>query len=271
VSLDQRTEFDAAFTAGLLSADPGDLEPGSLKSITLPEGATHEVLDLEAYGRAPRRLSFHYKVRDAESFGRLWHRFAHADSVLFADAPSVSLVAVIDEATADGASWREQAIIQLFTCTPAWQRWLGLDNKLLSQTQFAEHVEDSLADIVDPDAATMLEIAQTFHAHRTAQFAQSTRLNSGQRQFTYNEEITAGAGQRGDLVVPETLTLGLTPFEGGARYSVTARLRFRLLDGALTLGFKLDRPDDVERAAFEEAVHQVEVETGTSAIHGLAG
>ena len=44
---------------------------------------------------------------------------------------------------------------------------------------------------------------------------------------------------------------------GGAAYKVTARLRYRINDGALRLGYVLDRPEDVHAKAFSELVERV--------------
>lgn len=48
------------------------------------------------------------------------------------------------------------------------------------------------------------------------------------------------------------LKLALSPFIGEDRYAVIARLRYRLSGGRLTLGYKLDRPELVQRDALEK-------------------
>jgi uncharacterized protein YfdQ (DUF2303 family) len=102
--------------------------------------------------------------------------------------------------------------------TEAWEQWLALDGKLMGQEQFAEFLEDHLPELLDPAAATMLEIAQSIQAATKAEFQSGTRLSTGERQFAYVENVTAKAGQRGDLTIPETFVVGLVPFEGSEGY-----------------------------------------------------
>jgi len=55
---------------------------------------------------------------------------------------------------------------------------------MMSQDDFAEHVEVGLDDIAEPDAADVLEMAQTFHAKSQSTFRQATRLASARRSFS---------------------------------------------------------------------------------------
>jgi uncharacterized protein YfdQ (DUF2303 family) len=139
----------------------------------------------------------------------------------------------------------------------------------MGQEDFAEHVEDGLDEIVDPDGAYMLELAQTFHAHTNVEFGQAVVLASGERQFTYVENTSAQAGKRGELTIPKELKLGIAPFEGTQPYKVIARLRYRLQGGTLKLGYKLVRPLDVQRAAFNDTVAWIEEDTSHSILRGI--
>ncbi len=141
--------------------------------------------------------------------------------------------------------------------TDAWKQWGAKDNRLMSQEEFAEHLEDHLAELVSPPAAEMLEIAQSFQASIKAEFQSSTRLSSGQRQFQYVETVASKAGQKGQLTIPETFEIGLVPFEGAAPYKMTARFRHRIEGDRLRLAYKLERPDDVLRAAFADVLAAV--------------
>lgn len=129
-----------------------------------------------------------------------------------------------------------------------------------NQEGFAEHIEGGLEEIVTPDAADMLEIAQSFHAVSAATFRSQKRLASGEQQFQYDEELTATAGKTGNLTVPTTILLAVAPFIGEERYKLTARLRFRLSGGKLTLGYILDRPDAVVRDALEGVAERLAAE-----------
>jgi hypothetical protein len=47
------------------------------------------------------------------------------------------------------------------------------------------------------------------------------------------------------------------PFEGASAFRMTARLRYRISAGGLRIGYKLDRPEDVLREAFDDVTQVV--------------
>lgn len=97
----------------------------------------------------------------------------------------------------------------------------------------------------------VLEIAQSFHAHTTAQFRSAQRLSSGETKLVYDEEVRASAGKTGELEVPRVLELGISPFVGEAAVRINAQLRYRVASGTLRIGYKLERPEQVVRDAVE--------------------
>lgn len=132
--------------------------------------------------------------------------------------------------------------------TPEWLFWRAADGKSFNQETFAEHIEDGLREIRDPDPSVMLDIANTFTARSDMTFKATTNLQSGAAQLQYNEGVQATAGA-GELEVPREIKLAVAPFLGGPAYEVTARFRYRVRAGKLTLTYRLDRPDAIERDA----------------------
>lgn len=114
----------------------------------------------------------------------------------------------------------------------------------------------------------MLEIAQTFKATTKADFEATKRLKSGETTLEYRENSTAGAGLKGDLAIPNKITLALTPFEGLA-YSVEARFRYRITDGTLQLGVVLTRPEDILHEAFGELIVDIQGDITAPIWHGI--
>jgi uncharacterized protein YfdQ (DUF2303 family) len=121
---------------------------------------------------------------------------------------------------------------------------------------------------VKPAGADLLELAQTFQATTKVEFRESKQLASGQRQFQYVEETDARGGQRGELTIPKEFELGIAPFEGCDPYRVIARLRYRLRDGKLSIGYVLDNPRDVERQAFRDVVETLSEACSLPALYG---
>lgn len=156
----------------------------------------------------------------------------------------------------------------VFRHTPAWKRWAAYDGRLLGQSDFAEHIEASLPDVRVPSGADLLELAQSFQANTSVRFESSRDLGSGERQLVYREQVEAGAGRAGNITIPKQFELGLAPYEGSGLYQVSARLRYRITEGRLHLGYVLDRPEDVLRAAFDDVLRQVQEQTERVALLG---
>lgn len=264
-----------------------DTEEASLRAFVLPPGHRVALVDTEAIATYPRRPRGTVLVHDSASFIAAVRQRAltdagdNADGLdvhLYADDGDLALVAILnDDVTRTNrtelvADWRDYRVSLDVRTRPEWDHWRGHDGDLLDQAAFAEHIEDGLAELVDPTGADALELAQTFHADGTLRFKGGERLASGLRQFTYEETATATGGAGGTIAVPERLKLTIAPFYGSPRYEVEALFRWRLPrgGGALQLGYKLVRPDDVERAAFADVVTAVGDELGLTVIRGAA-
>lgn len=210
-----------------------------------------ETVDLERLLPAPRRARGMDVLHEPADFAAHVREMENKATKVWADDTTLRVTAVFNDHTSDGdAGWRDHIAVLEIRRDPDWQAWLGRDNSLGDQAEFAEHLEDQARVIVSPDAATMLEVATSFHARRNASFSRANRLDSGDVQLAWAEETTASAGASGRLEVPREFTVRLSPFVGVAPVDVVARLRYRLRDGRLGIGYKLDRPDLAEAAAF---------------------
>jgi uncharacterized protein YfdQ (DUF2303 family) len=253
----------------LASAPPAELTPGKFYAFVTPEGGVHKVdLTGEDYKDQPTRKRGTTTVRDAESFLTYWTKHHDDSSEVYADAERLTVTAVLDAHTADSARWSGHRLHLALRETDAWKQWLRLDGQLMKQEEFAEFLEDHLPELLEPSSAEMLEIAQSFQAAVKVDFQSATRLSSGQRQFQYVETATTKAGQKGQLTVPEVFTIGLVPFEGSDGYRLTARLRHRIGQDGLRLGYKLERPDEIRRTAFADVVKAIGEQIDTAVMNG---
>ena len=251
-------EAQTIVDTALLAAKPEALEPGKYYAFHTRNGVQQVDLTGPEFTGTPPRKSGTTTVRDADSFRKYYEKHADTDTEVYANVERLSVTAVLDAHTADTARWGGHRLLLALAKTDAWGQWTSHDGKLMGQEQFAEFLEDHLAELVEPDAATMLEIAQSFQAASKVDFQSGTRLATGQRQFAYVETTTAKAGQKGQLTIPETFIIGLVPFEGSAPYKLTARLRYRIVDTQLRIGYKLERPADTLTAAFQDVVNEID-------------
>jgi uncharacterized protein YfdQ (DUF2303 family) len=190
--------------------------------------------------------------------------------VLYADEDSQALVFILNDDWNGVPGWRDHRVALRLRKTPEWEHWRKYDDQLLDQEKFAEVIEDGLLEIVDPAAATMLSIAETFHATVGVKYKSQNVLSTGQRQLIYEEDIQASAGVGGEITMPQEMTLGVRPFFGSPSVQVQARLRFRMQTGNLTLGYTLIRPEDIERAAYTLVKEEIERDLSLDAIDASA-
>lgn len=228
------------------------------------EDQATEIVDLERYQPVPSRKCGQVLARTPASL--VEYVLRHKDeqrTTLWSNVERGQVAAVLDDhSTGPAAGWGEHRAVLLLAQTADWKHWTSADGELMTQAKFAEHLEDGAEAVVDPDAATMLEIAQSFHAKRGVNFRSSNRLASGEVQFLFEETLTAKAGQRGALEVPERFELGLEPFEGGGGYPVMARFRYRLAEGELKLGYRLVRADHARDEAFTDICTEIAAGVG---------
>lgn len=263
-------EAQTIVDTALRAAPPAELEIGKYYAFHTSSGVkTVDLTGPEHTGLPPRKAGT-TTVRDAASFISYWTKHHDADSEVYADAERLTVTAVLDAHTADSARWSGHRLHLALRETTAWKQWLHHDGKLMNQEQFAEFLEDHLPELLEPSSAEMLEIAQSFQAAVKVDFQSATRLSSGQRQFQFVETQTTKAGQKGQLTVPETFTIGLVPFEGSEGYRLTARLRHRIGQNGLTLGYKLERPDEIRATAFADVVTAIGAQIDTPVMNGTA-
>ncbi|MFD6421584.1 DUF2303 family protein [Streptomyces sp. NPDC060198] len=250
-----QTDLQPVIDAAMRSAKPAELAPGKVYSLVTPDGRAHRIdLTGPEFTGIPARKSGTTVVRDVDSFLAYFDKHGDFASEVYADVENRTITAVLDAHETETPRWGGHRLELRLRPTSAWSAWMHADNKLMSQSQFAEHIEDNLVDLVEPDSATMLELAQSMEVSTSAEFQSSQRLDSGARKFSYIEEQTGKAGHKGDITIPATLILALRPFEGSEAYRVTARFKYRLdrQEGALKLGFKIERPADILASAFED-------------------
>lgn len=264
------TEAEAIANMGAKPAVE-DIEgaPGAQLVVT-PPGWQPSLQDQETLLAAPRQARGYVAVHSAAGFTAAVEQRRDGKIGLYADEEKMQLVAVLNDDHGAKPGWRDHLVTLELRRTPEWKHWTAASGALLGQDAFAEHIESGLDELITPEPAVMLDLAQTFQATTAARFKSGKRLSSGATQFIYDEDIDATAGAAGQLAMPEEFELSVRPFFGAPKYAVRARFRFRLNQGNLTLGYALVRPDDIERAAFKAIVDIVEEDLEESPIDGRA-
>lgn len=249
------TEASAVANIAVQGVEPHPIEAGVL--VTVPDGRGGvKVIDTDQYADHPRATKAKRTVTDAASFVAYVERHGTDATEVWADTPNSTVVAVIDahEGAGKPAGWEGHKLTLALEKTDAWKAWTKADGQWFQQLDFAEFIEDRASDVKTPSSADLLELAQSFQAHRKVDFESSERMKDGQTNLAFKETVAAKAGQKGNIVIPDELLLVLKPYVGGPAYHVFARFRYRLNGAQLALGIVLQRPQEILDAAFADVV-----------------
>jgi uncharacterized protein YfdQ (DUF2303 family) len=244
---------------------------------TVPAGYTHkDVTDLvEKTQPTPNRKRGTVVVKDMSSLlaycdAQQVANKAQATGFIYADPDKRSITAVFNDQRDSVAGWRDHRAEFTSEYTPEFKKWLNNDKQQRGQTEFAEFIEDNFADITEPAAQALLDVATTIQAKTDINFSSAKRLQNGQVQLQYTETIDARAGANGALEIPKEFTLGLRIFKNGSGYKIKARLKYRLHGGAIKFWYELDRPERSIEDAFAGYVEQVRETSGYVVLLGMA-
>lgn len=253
---------------------PEVLDKDGLYSVG-PQGAT--ILNLERFRDNPDRQRGVYKPATVDALRDYVAQHHDAEeTTVWVDLDGAKVVAVLDDHAPRAANWGEHRAELTLSPTPEWKFWADKNNTFMGQQDFADHVEAGVRQIRNPNAADMLEIAQSFHATTDAQFRSRIVLASGEVRMAYDETIDAQAGKAGDITIPQEFELAISPFVGEEEYKVMARFRYRVRSGNLSLGYSLIEPDLVVRDCLERIAETLgekfeRVYLGVPADKGTAG
>lgn len=267
-------EMQTVVDTALISAEPRELELGSYYVVKTPAGVQKIDLTGDEHRDTPRRKHGIVIVRDAASFLAYFGKHASEHAEVYANEDPGWITGILDAHTPHGgpAQWQQHRVVLQLRHSASFTAWQGVSGQMMPQTQFAEFVEDHRADVREPSAADLLELAQTIQGTTKVSWKSSTLLRNGQRQLSYVESIDATAGQRGEMLIPDALQLAIPVYEGAdVADAVTARLRIRINgEGALRIGVILDHLDDVIAGAFSGVVEQVAAGVPVPILRGIA-
>lgn len=264
---DPRTEVDALVDHLPVPFTEDQENPGV---IVVPPGWQTVDYDPERWADRPRRRRGTVRLRDAGSFVTYVELFG-ADPVVYVDDDRRNIVAVLNDHGESAAGWRDHRAVLEPRPDRAWERWVALSGQWATQEVLAEVIETHLDTVVDPDAATMLELATTFEATERAEFQSGVVLQSGARQLVYRQTVEARGGGAGELEIPAKVVLSLSPFEGVAQREIDARFRYRIREGKLALALILDGTEDVLDEVFAEFANEISAcLVGVPTLYGVA-
>lgn len=214
---------------------------------------------LKTYDTRPRRRIGTARLDDLTSFAAHVNRNKGPSSALFASkAPTPSLLAVFDYNDAgpelpegNAARFGHHRAAYHFPASDEWAAWSSKQLANLSQTAFAEFLEDRAVDVIEPKRASeatadlcasldlalasparIMELSKGLAVRVNSKVAAAVNLASGEGQFTYATEHQDEAGA--SLKIPKAFLISLPVFAEDAPYQVLVRMRYRVKEGHVT-------------------------------------
>lgn len=241
-----------------------------IKRVALPPGWELEEKDDECLRIQPYRKTGIIELKEQGSFVDYINRHKIIDlTTIYCLADylksEIGFRCIINDHSgqADGQQWRDHEVRYTPFFSEEWKRWTRNDRIQKSQIEFASFIEDNLADIAAaegmPTGAQLLEMAVSFEANQDKRYKSSIRLQSGGVQLNFVEDDDAQTLQQMKLF--EKIAIGIPVFWGGDAYQLTARLRYRVTQGALTLWYELIRPDKILEHATNTVIKNIKSET----------
>ncbi len=240
--------------------------PPSVPFVVVPKG--YEIKTLEALYPAPYRRKGAVALNDPASFIRMVNDQKTAATKLYGTVkPAPAFLAVFNDhhGTSEApGGWRDHTATYACPLSSEWQAWIGKNKVPMTQQQFAEFIEENELDILAPDSdrmPTMKEVAREMEAKNNVAVSQGNRLDNGQVQFAYTEDIK-GTVSKGKFEVPEMFVIQIPVFDGGTLVSVPVRFRYRITSGGFVMFYDMVRPHKVLELATTRV--WAEIEEGTS-------
>src|SRR5690349_5150756 len=180
----------AVIAAAERAVEPHEIDPSKVYRVGSPDG---ELLDLEYVLEHPRRPAGEYRLATVESFTDLVDRFGGDGLTIWIDPDVRQVEAVFNDNASGQPGWADFRAVLPLAATTEWRHWTDGDGRMMDQEAFAEHIEEGVKELVEPDAATMLEIAQSIQATVNTEFRSARRVADGEIQMVYVENIEGRA------------------------------------------------------------------------------
>lgn len=261
-SRQEHAHFDASAiaTIGALSlAASSSQEVEGTHHLVIPADFKHIDLTglIEKSKSVPSRKLGTVVLSDLASFNAFAsEQGAASNTYIYADPDARTLTSVFnDHSKAAEAGWRDFRAVYKAELSREFDCWMKANKQPMDQETFAIFLEDNIADVSEPSGETLLAIALTLQAKTEVNFSSQRRLDNGQVQLTYTENIEARA-VGGSIEIPRDFVIGLRLFKNGEGYRIRARFKYRLMSGKVKFWYELDRAEDAIECAFKEYIDQ---------------
>lgn len=259
--------------AGTALAKP--FEIANVPAVLVPEGAGVQTFEKLLELDHPRHTQKIVKTRNTEQFINYFNRFCNGDSSIYINVDDATFTGIIDHHGTDTPAYGYHNVTYACPETKEWQAWQNNNEKWMSQTAFAEFLEEHHLQIFKPspeqfkpeeldvnfdklpDAAHMLEIASTLEIRSKSNIKSGQNLRNGAIKFEYIDEVEGSAGAKGEFEIPTYFVIGVELFKEGKGYLILCRLKYRKQGPDISLRYDLVRPHKTHEHAVQDIIDRI--------------
>lgn len=247
-----------------IGIDRGDLPetiPVAIRHGDKPELVSVKKL-ADEWRLRPERKTGTAEAQTLKAFIDLTNRHKSDDSAVFADAdwkkPSFTAVLNYHKQGKGDPDFADHKVFYPFPLSEEWQAWIRHNGAALSQSQFANFIEDHIAELSSPtdaEAATatrdfattvanpaqLIELSRGLQVNVASKVKNAITLQTGEGQIAWEEAHNGADGK--PIKVPGMFILAVSPFFMGEVVRIPVRLRYRVKEGTLAWSFHIYRPD----------------------------
>jgi len=162
-------------------------------------------------------------------------------------------LSTVDYDGKDQPRWGDHKATLQSVVTPEWAAFMAVNEKWLSQLDFAEFIETWNHVVTDPDSAEIVEIAMNLQGSSSGTFASKINRHNGAVTLNYQEDINTS----GQVRVPTTIGLYIAPFEHSSFQTVAVSLRFRINEGSPKFQLVIQNAERIEQEALRKTFAEV--------------
>lgn len=228
---------------------------------------------------APRRRRGESTHVEMASFVECTNRFKTADSTIWAYKAhngEFTMTTVFNYHPAEvaepgAAGWGDHRAKYICPLSPAWIAWNRMSNKMVSQEEFADFVEEHGANVYEgedgyPKTIDLLELASNLRIEQGIKVQRTYNRQTGEYTIVNTRENDETESTK----LPRAIMLQLPVFDNGQTYKVEALMRCSTgsRGGAPKLGFTLQQATKIREDAILGLRNLAADETGLPVFAG---
>lgn len=223
------------------TAEESLIEVNGIPVVVVPED--HSVHQFQELMGRPQRIEQTVRLLDLDSFVSYVSRYANDNTTVMIGPDGVE--ATIDYHGKDEPEWCRHRAKMPLTHSTSWEAWARIDGRLMAQADFARFIRDNKDDVIEPGSLKMVEIAKTLQAQSKVNWVSMQDDHQGDVALRYEKQTDMQAGARGEIEVPQHVTVRMSPYVGIDLYDVDVEFLVRMDDGLLRMGIRIVRRDRI--------------------------